>query len=290
MHAAPNILVLRHPDDPFDRTSYVIRALIDEWRRRGMTVAVTDRTTYEKIDEGTLVIPHLDLTRTPAAYQRFIERCPKVVNRAVMDISKRRISRNLVTSPRQFDGAVIVKPNRNACGEPERSKLRRSGRVGWMMSQAMARLPWTLTAQIGSPGYRIYERSRDVPWVVWHNPRLVIEKFLPERQGDQYCLRQYVFFGDREINTLAVSPEPIVKAWNVTRRELLSETPPALRVMRASLGFDFGKFDYVIRNGEVVLFDTNRTPTYNAASKAGSPSQLVLDLANGIEAFTRTAA
>jgi hypothetical protein len=289
LHAAPRILVLRHPDDLFDRTSYVIRALIEEWRRRGMTVDVSDNTN-QTIDDGTIVIPHLDLTRTPPAYERFLARCPHVVNRAVLDISKRRISRNLVTSPRAFDGAVIVKPNQNACGEPERSKLRRSGRSGWMLSKALKRLPWTLTAQIGSPGYRIYDHARQVPWLVWRNPRLVVEKFLPERQGDQYCLRQYVFFGNREINTLAVSPDPIVKAWNVTRRELLSETPPALREIRAKLGFDFGKFDYVMRDGEVILFDTNRTPTYNAASKAGSPSQLVLDLALGIEAFTAVAA
>jgi hypothetical protein len=26
------------------------------------------------------------------------------------------------------------------------------------------------------------------------------------------------------------------------------------------MGFDYGKFDYVVQNGEVVLFDANRTP------------------------------
>jgi len=81
-----------------------------------------------------------------------------------------------------------------------------------------------------------------------------------------------------------------VKSWNVTRREILPETPPELRAARKSLGFDFGKFDYVIRDGKAVLFDANRTPTYNAASAAGSPSQLLLDLSRGIETFCGVAA
>jgi hypothetical protein len=30
--------------------------------------------------------------------------------------------------------------------------------------------------------------------------------------------------------------------------------------MRARLGFDYGKFDYGIVDGQVVLYDVNRTP------------------------------
>ena len=38
------------------------------------------------------------------------------------------------------------------------------------------------------------------------------------------------------------------------------DVPPALRRRRAELGFDFGKFDYVVQDGEPVLLDANRTP------------------------------
>src|SRR2546429_8327049 len=107
MSSTPDILVLRHPDDLFERTSYVIRALIDEWRRCDMKVDVTDSADRAEIGDDTLVIPHLDLTRTPAAYRQFLDRCPRGVNRRVTDISKRRVSRNLITSPREFDGPVI---------------------------------------------------------------------------------------------------------------------------------------------------------------------------------------
>jgi hypothetical protein len=32
-------------------------------------------------------------------------------------------------------------------------------------------------------------------------------------------------------------------------------------VERARLGFDYGKFDFVIHEGQAVLLDANRTPT-----------------------------
>ena len=37
--------------------------------------------------------------------------------------------------------------------------------------------------------------------------------------------------------------------------------PDELRVVRAALGFDYGKFDFVLRNGKPILLDVNRTPT-----------------------------
>ena len=113
----------------------------------------------------------------------------------------------------------------------------------------------------------------------------VVEKFLPEREGEFYCLRQYVFLGESEFSTRTVAPHPIVKSENVIRRDLLEDTPSAVREFRKRLGFDYGKFDYVMRGEEAIVFDVNRTPTYNPSSKAGSASPLLLSLASGIEPF-----
>lgn len=283
------ILIIRHPDDPFENAPYVIHVLAGQWRNRGIQVEISSQVR-RRVDGDVVVIPHLDLTRTPVEHQAFFAACPVVINRGVTDISKRRISGNLVGRTDVYDGPVIVKTDRNAGGDPEKNKLHARGRLGRAALKIGWKLPWTVTGLLNPGEYKIYDHPQCVPWEVWHNPRLVVEKFLPERQGDQYCLRQYVFFGDREINTLAMSPDPLVKSWNVTRREILSETPPELRAARESLGFDFGKFDYVIRDGRPVLFDANRTPTYNAASAAGSPSQLLLDLSRGIEAYCGMAA
>lgn len=268
--------------------AYAIHVMIARWRERGMGVEVVRgirRGIRLGIDRDCIVIPHLDLTRMPREYQDYLRDFPVVVNRRVVDISKRKISRNLIGSPEEHDGAVMVKTDLNVGGEAEAEKLRRRGKLGRLMFAAARRLPWAYTGMLGSFGYRIYENTKLVPRTVWRNRRLVVEKFLPERRGELYCLRQYTFFGSREINTLAMSPDPIVKAQRVVAREVLPEAPAELRQMRRALGFDYGKFDYTMCEGRVVLFDANRTPTYNAGSKAGSPSKLILDLALGIDDF-----
>ena len=269
--------------------SYVIHLLSEAWQQRGIEVEVTTETD-RAVGSDVLVFPHLDLTVTPPLYQSFFERCARVLNRGVKDISKRRISRNLLSAADEYDGPVIVKTNRNAGGEPEFKRVRREGGINGLLLNLARRLPWTVTGMVSGPlDYKVYDTPRLVPRAVWHNPRLVVEKFIAERQGDLYCLRQYTFLGSAELNTIAFSPVPIVKARNVVRREVLTETPPGLRELRKQLGFDYGKFDYVMREGEVVLFDANRTPTASAASKAGSASSLVLGLASGIDAYLEAA-
>ena len=101
MPAANRILVVRLKNDPFDRASYVVHALTDEWRRRGLSIDVVDHLD-EPVGEETLVFPHMDLTVTPPQCADVFSRCAKVVNRGVQDISKRRVSRNRITSPVSF--------------------------------------------------------------------------------------------------------------------------------------------------------------------------------------------
>jgi hypothetical protein len=275
-----------HPRDDFDAMPYAIHLLMQVWQERAFEVKVV-RGVDHNIDRDFLLIPHLDFTHTPPEYQRFMAQFPVVINRRVVDISKRKISRNIVTSRNDHEGPVIVKTDLNVGGESEVNSLRRKGIVGRFAVAAARRLPWTLTGMLGHLDYRIYDHPKLVPRAVWHNPRLVVEKFLPERKGELYCLRQHTFFGSREINTIAMSREPIVKAGSVVSREVLPEAPPALLELRRELGFDYGKFDYVMHEGSVVLFDANRTPTYNPSSKAGSPGKLIIDLAQGIEDFVR---
>ena len=66
--------------------------------------------------------------------------------------------------------------------------------------------------------------------------------------------------------------------------EPTSETiPRELRSIREEMGFDYGKFDYGIVDGEVVLYDVNRTP--GAAPDAGLHADTVEALAPGIRDF-----
>src|SRR5208282_4307513 len=54
-------------------------------------------------------------------------------------------------------------------------------------------------------------------------------------------------------------PRAIVKASETTFSEPVP-VPEELREMRARLGFDYGKFDFVVNQGRATLLDANRTP------------------------------
>jgi hypothetical protein len=115
---------------------------------------------------------------------------------------------------------------------------------------------------------------------------LVVERFLPEKHDGFYCLRTWVFFGDRETGSISYSNEPIVKSNNVVRREPITDVPEDLRLIRQELGFEFGKFDYVVVNGRTVLYDVSRTPSLGRFSTKQYLPQIQL-LAEGIRSYLR---
>jgi hypothetical protein len=284
MEPANRVLVLRATNEPFEKVPYVIHLLMDEWRRRGIPVEVTD-SIPEPTGPDVLVFPHMDLTIIPPRLAERLGRCARVINRSVTDISKRRISRHLVAAPDDHDGPVIVKTNLNFGGKPEMRLVALRGGEPLQKLEAIRRMPWPVSGILKAENYPIYENPRLVPPRVWGNPRLIVEKFLPEMEGEFFCLRQYIFFGESEINTRSISPDPRVKSRRVARREILDSTPPAVRSVRDELGFDYGKFDYVVRGGEAVVFDVNRTFSYDPESKTGSASTMILKLADGIQPF-----
>jgi hypothetical protein len=69
-----------------------------------------------------------------------------------------------------------------------------------------------------------------------------------------------VFFGPRERASVSFSPSPVVKRVNTIRSEFVPDVPEAIREARGRLGFDYGKFDFVIHQGRPVLLDANSTP------------------------------
>ncbi len=258
------IVILVHRQDRFDRTAYFLSAIADLWCHQGLRVSVLQGP--ERQVPADLAILHVDLTIVPEDYLAFLRQYPRVVNGRVVDVSKRRISSNLVQPGDGYEGPVIVKTDLNYGGLQE------------------LRLTNRRLLTISPENYPIYESVRQVPPIVWQHRELVVERFLPERRGDLYCLRTWVFLGDRETNSLCYAKHPIVKAGNVIRREPLAEVPDELRQTRRELGFDFGKFDYALVEGRVILYDANRTPTLG-----NFPMEQVLPrlrlLAEGIGAF-----
>ena len=278
----PQIVILIHQADRFPEARYFAWAMADEWRARGLEVEV--RNEPVSCGDAKLAMLHVDLTVTPNEYVRAVNDCSRTINGNVIDISKRKISRNLVGYFDRYDGPVIVKTNRNFGGTPESAHDTGSSRFTRRLNRYRKRLGWAWQTTLPVGGYRIFNSSKEVPRAVWFNRSLVVEKFLSEQRDGKYCLRTWVFLGDRETNALWRSDKPIVKLGSGMRREVVPDVPDDLRQMRRELKFDFGKFDYAIVDGKVVLYDANRTPGLGAATPEEYLPR-IKHLAGGIDCF-----
>jgi hypothetical protein len=237
---------------------YLLHFICERWRDAGIDVILLD--SPEQRADADVALVHVDATHRPADYEAVLEHYPRVINGRVRDISKRRISGQLVTRFSEYDGPVIVKTNRNSFGHPEQRCQARAGTRRTLYSRVVDRLLPAMAQIRGKGAYPVYSSVREVPARVWWDRRLVVEKFLPERDGDLYCLRNWTFFGDRELVTRSFSESPIVKRPTTLRHQVITEVPDAIRAVRRKLGFDYGKFDFVIHDGQPVLLDTNATP------------------------------
>jgi hypothetical protein len=255
----------------------LLSALVPAWREQGVRITVFSDPA-ERVEADALFL-HVDLTRTPDESLRLAARYPIAINAGATDISKRRISRDLVLRGAPCDGPVIVKTDRNYGGRPEAILARRAGLLRGTGGALRNLLPWSWRARLRH--YPIFDSVREVPLGVWFNPDLVVERFLPERRNGHYCVRTWLFLGDQERVALFYSDDPIVKSRNILGREPLTDVPADLRQMRRALGFDFGKFDYAVVDGRTVLYDANRTPALAGVSRTSPPPWLG-KLASGI--------
>jgi hypothetical protein len=275
----------------FETTTYLLRLMMEAWTAQGHAVEVV--RGVDRFVHADLMIPHLDLTVTPDPYRDFINRYPIAVNGRVVDVSKSKISLNIVQKSDPYDGPVIVKTDRNYGGLPE-SRLTMKARpapsilrriVGEVVSKLGLRhtgpTPWKSVESMDSGSYPVFSSLEEVPNEVFENKNIVVEKFFPEVKGADYCLRYYYFFGDKEMNILLKSREKVVKGSNAFQCDEVP-VPPELRAIRRRMGFDYRKFDYVLRDGKVVIFDVNRTPSYSTLETKQISRKAAGHLAEGI--------
>jgi hypothetical protein len=246
------IQIFRH--GTMDQAQYYMGSILQLLMAEGVEVKVV-RGSVRHID-ADLAISHVDLTTIPDDHLQFLKNYPLVLNGKVTDISKRRISRLRLNPGDAHEGPVIIKANLNCGGRPE----------AWL-----ARHGWLPGRHEVVSEYRVLESIREVSDEIWNDPNLVVERFRPEQVDGVYRLRMWKFLGDAETNTIAYSRDPIVKGRTTFRREDSGTAPDALRQIRKELGFDYGKFDYGIVDGEVVLYDANRTPTISQSMSEEMP-------------------
>lgn len=276
------IAVLQHEHDGFEPSEYMLRDIAAVWREQGIVVElIRGCPAHVEPERFDAAVMHVDVTRVPGRYLAFARRFGRVLNLKTGDISKRAISEHIVRRGDGYDGPVIVKTDRN-CGGLREAELARLGGVSRWIRAAHRRLHWTLRAELAGKDYRVYARVRDVPWPVWHNPWLVVERFLPEYHDGRYWLRTWIFLGKAEVLALRSASGPVIIAGNISSKAFITpDVPDSLRARREQLGFDFGKFDYGMVNGAAVLYDANRTPTHRTITDDDRRWQAAL-LASGI--------
>jgi len=268
------IVILEHLMQKDFNQPYMLYLLAERWKADGHTVHIHHGT--DTPPQGDVAFVNVDLTLIPPGYTALFDRYERVINGATVDISKRGYSTLLLDRDSDWNGRVIVKTDRNFGGRID-SKLRKRA------------LDAGLTPDI-PPGpvlmkYALFDSPDEVPDQVWQTAGLIVEKFLPETDERGFYMRVWVFLGEQSRSFRMLAAQPIIKSHHIIEREAVA-VPDELKVWRKQLGFDYGKFDYVVRDDGPILIDANRTP--GAPSDYATNAEVATGmnlLARGIENF-----
>ena len=268
-----HIAVLFHEADRPLLKYYAIPALAETWRRDGHTV--TNIFGIKKFIPADLILVHVDLSVVPDAYLAFANQYPIVLNGAVADIRKSSFSRQLLLNRNdKYQGPVFIKSNLNLAGVPESLRQRhypfKGSQAGYYIGTGVDRILRSVSRLFfrGPSGYLLRGNLRQVPVRWFERNDVVIQRFCPEYEKGFYHVRCYQFLGDRYTCERISSSQPVVKDSSVERRERV-DVHPEIERLRHELNFDYGKFDYVMHEGQPVLLDINKT---TGAAKKVTPA------------------
>jgi len=265
---------------------YRIWPIAEGWRRRGIRVEVV--YGIDRPVDADLLVPHVDCSYIDDDYWAVITRHPRALNTGIRDIRKRAISANLVTPGDGWDGPVIVKTDGNCGGLPDHLRGRRGGpTLADRVRRRASRHPWVEERSFGwtrtLTRYYIYESSERVPRGAYRNEHVVVERYLPERDGERYVLRCWAALGSSGVCQTLTGDDPYVKARGAVRAAC--EAPAEIAEVQRRVGLDYGKMDFVLREGRVVLLDVNTTPTLSGDARSEAYVEQCAGLVRGIEAW-----
>lgn len=243
------------------RDCHLIAKLTWHWKQSGYKIAVGSMGSIPR--DIDLAILHIDKTHLNSEDIALNPLEKPFLNNRVLDISKRNFSKFILTRTDNWDGAVIIKSNFNCYGRREWKIHSKS--LSDTIRHNLARLSWRHARMLPPDTYPVLARQSDVPHWVWDHPDLIVERFMPEREGDEYCIRGWLFFGSHGYTYRLYSKNPVIKAGTSLRYEFLGEPPAELQDFRSANGWDFGKFDYVMVGDQPVLLDINKTPSLLSA-------------------------
>jgi hypothetical protein len=280
------ILILTHPKNALDLRWYFVGLVGKEWESRGIRVMIHHDLDSPVPADACFV--HVDLSVVAPRYMEFASQYPNTINLHITDVRKTSYSRNRVMRGDGYEGPIIVKSSLNYAGEPERrgTPQRRLRRIWERFNRELTRrappsLPFQQPSITSKQHYRIFPKRRMLPAGWLNRDDVVVERFRPERHGDNFVLREWYFLGDREHYNCEISKDPIC-TWGIHCPELEAPPPEFIRQVRRDLRIDYGKIDYAIDcEGVPVLFDVNKTigltnPNSERAQK------IATDLADGL--------
>lgn len=229
-------------------SEYLLHDLLAAMERRGHDVEVI--RGIDRSASADVAIAHVDCSRTPERYLDYVRSFPAAINARVEDVTKRRVSEALVDRDTDWTGAVIVKSDLNYRRLPEIKhnvlallRCRRPPHPGcWIPAR-----------------YRTFASPSAVPERFWRDDRWVVERFVPETSDGGYAMRTWVFVNGADRCRRHRGGHPLLKVEDIVETTP-APVPDRLRAVRRRLGFDFGKFDFVVHDGEPVLLDANKTP------------------------------
>jgi hypothetical protein len=272
-----SILIVSHADDDFRSRPRMIHGLLPIWLQQGHNVQLSVGPVGAAT-RADVVFLHVDASLVDDRYMESVQRFPVVLNRGLRDIRKRAFSDHILAAQDDWAGPVIVKSDLNAGGVPEALLNEHARR----MDRAE---PYPGVEAMQS--YPVYPTIGDVPEVVWECPDRIVQKFVPEHDEHGYWTRFWLFLGSRGRCRRFCTLAPMVKAGASTRREEC-DVPPEVRAVRARLGIDYGKIDFVMHAGRAIVLDVARTPGLAPARPGEAPSTAEI-LAPGLSEFLETA-
>ena len=252
-------------------SNYLLHDVLRELQGLGHSWSVWDGNGPVTGDAALL---HVDSTIVEDRYLSLKSQFARTINFGTGNISKRKVSRLLLSGADDWTGKVIVKADLNNDGGMEILHNRAAQHEGRSIPHPGVKL---------TGPYRVLNSLRDVPDALWRDPAMIVERFVPEVDDHGFALRTWVFMGPRERCNRIVTAAPISKAADVLRLDPV-DIPDELRAERERLNFDFGKFDFVIHDGQPLLLDANRTPGVAPAIE-GMLKAGARNLAEGLDAL-----
>lgn len=266
------LAILNSPATPRGVRQHMVAFIEDFLRESGVEVIHLYGT--DRFVPADALFVHVDLSVVPDSVGQFASRYPIAINAHATDIRKHRFVDGLLEAGADYPLPVIVKSDLNYGGTPEFHALnlfqratRKAGRI--LMGTPAAPI-------LEKSSYKVFPSLSDVP-PRFFSPHTVVQKMLPEKDGDMYVLREYMFLGDLHYESIERSEKPVfTEDYHVS---CLPVTPhPRLLAMRRQLRLDYGKIDYVMHDGVPFIFDANKTMGLGAYGNTSDFAQDIIDM------------